>query len=174
MSAPLTATLPHRTVGLFVLWVLLSESYTLPHMAVGLAAAYGVALLNTDRSIPPAARFSWIRMVAYVPWIFVRILKSGIHLSYLILHPRLPIEPLMIAHRTKLSNETAIVILGNSITLTPGTLTAEANGNELMVHALDEESLGDVTSLLLDNKIATLFGEPGGATPAPGANGGRP
>lgn len=157
MSALLATTLPLRTAALFVLWLLLSDSYNLLHMAIGLAAAFGVAFLNTDRLTPAAFRISWGRLFAYLPWLLWRIFLSGLHLSVLILHPRLPIDPRIICHRTELDNENAIVLLGNSITLTPGTITAEADADELLVHALDDHTAQDVTTFRLDRKIASLF-----------------
>ena len=157
MSPLLSTTLPHRTVGLFVLWLLLSESYNLPHMAMGLLAAFGVALLNTNRLAPSEHRMNWLRMFAYAPWLFGRIFLSGLHLSRLILHPSLPIAPRMIRHRAQLANEHAVVVLGNSITLTPGTITVEASADEFVVHAMDDDSAQDVTTLRLERKIAGLF-----------------
>ena len=83
---------------------------------------------------------------------------SGIHLSFMILNPRLPIAPKLFRYRTALQNESGIVLLGNSITLTPGTLTADVNDNELLIHAMDDESAEDVTSARLENKVAEIFG----------------
>lgn len=157
MSVLLSTTLPLRTAALFVLWLLISESYNLPHMAIGLAASITVALLNTDRLTPAAYRIYWLRLAAYLPWLLWRIFVSGAHLSYLILHPRMPIDPIMFSHRTKLANKNAVVLLGNSVTLTPGTLTVEADPDEVLVHAMDEYSAQDVKTLRLDRKIANLF-----------------
>ena len=53
------------------------------------------------------------------------------------------------------------MLLGNSITLTPGTITVELNSQDLLVHAMDDESAHDVTSLRLEQQIAGLFGEKG-------------
>ena len=157
MSVLLSTTLPHRTLALFVLWLLLSESYNLLHMAVGLAAAFAVAFMNTDRLTPSAYRIHWLRLAAFLPWLLWRIFLSGVHLSFLILHPRLPIDPIMFRHRTQLAHKNAVVLLGNSVTLTPGTLTVEADPDEVLVHAMDEYSAQDVKTLRLDRKIANLF-----------------
>jgi len=157
MSAASSSTLPHRTVALFALWLFLSESYTVVHMAVGLLAAFGVAWLNSGGLSRPEYRVRWVKALAYAPWLFGRILASGVHLSCLILHPSLPIDPKIFRHSTRLTDETAVVILGNSITLTPGTVTVEASLDELVVHAMDEDSAVDVTSLRLENKVAGLF-----------------
>jgi multisubunit Na+/H+ antiporter MnhE subunit len=51
--------------------------------------------------------------------------------------------------------------MGNSITLTPGTITVEVNSQELVVHAMDDKSADDVTSLRLEKQIAGLLGQKG-------------
>jgi multicomponent Na+:H+ antiporter subunit E len=99
-----------------------------------------------------------LRLAWYFPWLIGRILKSGLHLSVLILHPALPIDPRMIRHQTSLPEDSGIVLLGNSITLTPGTLTVEVDGQNLLVHAIDDKSAEDLTGLHFDRKIARVFG----------------
>ncbi len=160
MKSSFYQTLFLKTMGFFLIWLLLSASFNLFHVGLGLVAAFGVAWFNTDRS---ASRFTILRLriVWYFLWLVVRILQSGFHLSVLILHPALPIDPKLIRYRTKLREEAGIVLLGNSITLTPGTITAEVNSQDLVVHAMDDKSAQDVTSLRIDQQIAVLFGEKG-------------
>ena len=149
-----------KTLGLFLIWLLLSESFNLFHMGLGLVVAFGVSWLNTNRS---TSRFTIprLRIVWYFLWLVGRILQSGFHLSVLILHPALPIDPKLIRYRSKLQEEAGIVLLCNSITLTPGTITVEVNSQDLVVHAMDDKSAHDVTSLRLDQQISGLFGEKG-------------
>ena len=160
MKSSFYHTLILKTLSLFLIWLLVSESFNLFHMGLGLLVALGVAWLNTDRSV---SRFAILRLriVWYFLWLVGRILQSGFHLSVLILHPALPIDPKLIRYRTKLREEAGIVLLGNSITLTPGTITVEVNSQDLVVHAMDEKSAHDVTSLHMDQRIAGLFGEKG-------------
>lgn len=157
MSVTRSNTLPLRTAALFALWLLLSESYTFVHMAIGFAAALGVALLNSSPDSRSDYQLRWPQAVVYVPWLFGRILASGGHLAYMVLHPALPIDPKMVKYRPRLKSETALALLGNSITLTPGTVTVEASAEEFEIHAMDDESALDVTSSRLENKIAGLF-----------------
>ncbi len=145
------------TLLLFALWVLLSESYEPAHLAVGLAAAIGVAALNSRPAPTCPVSMHWVRVLAYFPWLFGRILASGMHLAYLILHPRLPIDPVLFRYRTQLPNDHALMLLGNSITLTPGTITVEAEAGELVVHALDGKSTEDLTSSRLERKVRAVF-----------------
>ena len=58
-----------------------------------------------------------------------------------------------------MGHHAAVVLLGNSITLTPGTITAEVDGSNLIVHALDEVSGEDVTNKTIESKIAGVFKE---------------
>jgi multicomponent Na+:H+ antiporter subunit E len=152
-------TLGYKTLAFFAIWLLLSQSYNAFHIVLGLLVSFGVALLNTDHATSPFENIRWSRMLGYLPWLFWRILQSGIHLSFLILHPRLPIDPKLIRYHTNLQEQAGIVLLGNSITLTPGTITAEVNSNELIVHAMDDKSAADLTSLRMEQKIAGAFGD---------------
>ena len=153
-------TLMLKTLSFFLIWLLLSASFDIFHMGLGLLAAFGVAWLNTDRAASRSA-IPRLRIVWYFPWLLGRILQSGFHLSAVILHPALPIDPKLIRYRTELREEAGIVLLGNSITLTPGTITAEVNSQDLVVHAIDDQSADDVTSQRLEQKIAGLFAEKG-------------
>ena len=149
--------LTYKSMGFFLLWLLLSDSYNLGHMSLGFVASFGVAVLNTHRDTPPGPSARWAGAIYYVPWLFSRILLSGVHLCYLILHPRLPIAPRMLRYRPKLDQQTAVVLLGNSITLTPGTVTVEVSDEELLVHALDEESTQDLSSGRLEERVSRVF-----------------
>ena len=153
-------TLMLKTLSFFLIWLLLSASFDIFHMGLGLLAAFGVAWLNTDRAASRSA-IPRLRIVWYFPWLLGRILQSGFHLSAVILHPALPIDPKLIRYRTELREEAGIVLLGNSITLTPGTITAEVNSQDLVVHAIDDQSADDVSSQRIEQKIAGLFAEKG-------------
>jgi multicomponent Na+:H+ antiporter subunit E len=146
-----------KSMSLFVFWVLLSASFDWIHLSLGLVCSFAVAWLNSGHS-PFAPKFRlWLRVSLYLPWLFYKIVQSSIHLSKLILHPALPIDPQMISVETKLNHHAAVVLLGNSITLTPGTITAEVDRNHLIVHAMDKVSSDDITSKEMELKIAEIF-----------------
>ena len=151
-------TLIVKTGGFFLIWLLLSMSLDLMHVGLGLLASFAVAWANTD--IPRFAVGQW-RFIRYLFWLAGRIFYSGFHLSVMILRPSLPIDPKMIHHRTRVHDEDGVVLMGNSITLTPGTITVEVNSQDLVVHAMDDKSADDVTSLRLEKQIAGLLGQKG-------------
>lgn len=146
-----------KTTALFVLWMMLSASFNWIHLGLGLILSFTVAWLNSGHS-PFVPNFRlWGNILLYLPWLFFKIVQSSLHLSKLILHPALPINPRLIRVETKLRHDAAVVLLGNSITLTPGTITAEVDHHSLIVHAMDEISAKDVTSGRIESKIAEIF-----------------
>ena len=160
MKSRFYQTLILKTLGFSLIWLLLSASFDPYHVGLGLVASFGVAWFNTDRSQSRSA-IPQLRIVWYFVWLVGRILQSGWHLSLLILNPALPINPKLIRYHTELQEESGIVLLSNSITLTPGTITAELNSQDLVVHAMDDDSAHDVTSRRFEQQIAGLFGEKG-------------
>ncbi len=146
-----------KAAALFVLWVMLSARFDWIHLGLGLVLSFTVAWINSGHS-PFVPKFRlWGNILLYFPWLFMKIVQSSLHLSKLILHPSLPINPRLIRVETKLGHRAAVVLLGNSITLTPGTITAEVDHDSLIVHAMDEVSGEDVTSGRLESKIAEVF-----------------
>lgn len=146
-----------KFAGFFVMWLVLSTSYDVVNVVLGLLVASAVTWLNPVDPASPFRNVQWLKVLGYLPWLFVRILGSGIHVTRLILDPSLPIAPKLIHYRTELQSDGAIVVLGNSLTLTPGTITVEVSSNELIVHAIDDASSRDLVERRFERKIGQLF-----------------
>jgi multicomponent Na+:H+ antiporter subunit E len=146
-----------KTALFFVIWVALSGKLNFFHLTLGLGVSLCIAWLNTWPLTGTKISVSWGGVVTYIPWLFSRIFASSIHMARLILDPKLPIDPKLIRHQTTLQNHAAVVLLGNSITLTPGTITAEASPNQLTIHTVDPDSSVDLLSGTLEKKVATVF-----------------
>ena len=69
----------------------------------------------------------------------LEILKANFATIKLITTSNYEIEPVIIKFRTKLKTKEARVILANSITLTPGTITVNLEEDEYTVHCLDKD-----------------------------------
>jgi multicomponent Na+:H+ antiporter subunit E len=146
-----------KAMALFVFWILLSASFEWVHLGLGLIFSFAVAWINSGHSLFVPKFRLWLKIVLYLPWLFYKIIESSLHLSKLILHPALPISPQLITVDSKLRHHAAIVLLGNSITLTPGTITAEIDRNILIVHAMDTALSEDIASKQIESKIADIF-----------------
>ena len=146
------------SLTLFVVWLSLPQRFTPLHIAVGVLGSILIALTNVNVKSVRDSRISWGRALIYFPWLFWKILLSGLHISYVILHPGLPIRPQLLKYPTRYGADShALLLLGNSITLTPGTITVDAFEGDIEVHALDEKSLEAVTSHSLRDQVDAVF-----------------
>ena len=144
-------------MALFMVWVLFSASFEWNHLGLGLICSFVVAWINSGHALFVPKFRLWLGILLYLPWLFYKIIQSSVQLTKIILHPSLPIAPQLISVETKLRHHAAVVLLGNSITLTPGTITAEVDRNKLIIHALDKALAEDITSKQIESKIADIF-----------------
>lgn len=93
----------------------------------------------------PLARF-WLVLIREITVSNIEVLRA-------ILSPRLSIRPHFLRVRTRQTTDLGKVILANSITLTPGTVTVDLRGDELLVHALTESSGRAVEQGQLDRAV---------------------
>lgn len=94
----------------------------------------GQFLITTAKSQHPVKRF--LHFLLYIPKFFWEMIKANLEVAYLVVHPLLPIKPGIVKIKTKLTKDSAITVLANSITLTPGTMTVDVNKDkgELYIH----------------------------------------
>ncbi|MBD3223000.1 hypothetical protein GF314_17360 [bacterium] len=151
-----------------LLWLIFSGKFDPLHLGYGVVSIVLVVAMCRGLLEGPDARpenevfqrIRWHRALAYPWWLLWQILLANLQVAWLIVHPRLPIEPRLLRFRSGLQSDLARLTLGNSITLTPGTLTLHVEGDIFLVHALH----GNLASGLMDGsmtrQVAATFGEP--------------
>lgn len=97
-----------------------------------------------------------LRSIAYMIWLCKEIIEANIEVTRLVLDPKLPIRPRMIRIEANQETELGRVILANSITLTPGTVSVDMQGNHIWVHALSFEGAEEDLSGDMDRRICEL------------------
>lgn len=78
----------------------------------------------------------FLKYFAVLIW---EIVKANVDTMKLILSRRYIAEPVVVTFKSDLKTERANVLLANSITLTPGTITVSLKENEFVVHCLDKD-----------------------------------
>ena len=73
----------------------------------------------------------------YLGNLLIDIVRANVSVCHFVLSDRDEIHPVMVSFHTTLKSGLARVILTNSITLTPGTITVSLQGDEVIVHCLD-------------------------------------
>ena len=86
------------------------------------------------------------------------IAKSAWAVTKIILDPHLPITPTMTVVAASQRTSVGIAIYGNSITLTPGTVTVGQRGSELTVHALTRSGALHLEAGAMDRRVTRLEG----------------
>ena len=129
---------------LYSFWILLSGHFDFLHLFLGILCSLAVAFFSLDFLIGESdikAVFTKAgRFLRYLPWLFYEIAIANLDLAYRTLHPKMPIDPQIIKFRTDLETDIGMVILANSITLTPGTVTVDIVEGEYIVHAISSKS----------------------------------
>lgn len=148
---------------LYAFWLLLSGHLEAFLLAAGAASALAVVGLGQrmnliDREGHPVHLGP--RALLYWPWLLVEIVKSAWEVSRIIVDPRLPISPTLVTFRPGQRTDLGRVILANSITLTPGTITIEASAREFLVHALTEAGAEALLSGQMDRRVTGFEGHP--------------
>lgn len=106
-------------------------------------------------SLPQMARRT-VRASIYAPYLLWEIAKANVSVAYIILHPKMPIDPEMQRFRAAVWGDLPITTLGNSITLTPGTLTVDVR-DSLYIHTLTEQARVDLAGGALERAVRFVF-----------------
>ena len=89
----------------------------------------------------PQPRQLWQIQTARLPgfaiWFLWHSLRGGLDVARRALQPRMPLHPGFVRYQLTLEPGPSRVFLVNCLSLLPGTLSAELNGDELILHALD-------------------------------------
>jgi multicomponent Na+:H+ antiporter subunit E len=131
-----------RYITLFILslifWLLLTFKLTLPNLIVGSVASLVCSVFfarffitNIYKLLQPK-RYFW-----FIVYLFIFIwecIKANFDVAYRVLHPAMPIKPGIVKVKTTLKSDLAKMLLANSITMTPGTISVDMIDDNLYVH----------------------------------------
>ena len=149
-------------VIMFVFWFLLSGQLNPILLILGVISSLLVAYWSHDLLIGKVSKLPEVsrglRLILYLPWLFWQIIISNLYVIYLVLHPKMPIEPEVVRFKNTLKTDLGIVILANSITLTPGTVTIEGNHDEFVVHSIDKKIADDLLAGEMQARVKGIEG----------------
>lgn len=147
-------------VALFSFWLLLSGMFVPFLLAAGFGCAIAIKLfsrrLNAIADESDILELNWERFIAYCPWLVKEIIVAAWDVSKRILNPRLPISPALVEFVPSQKTDVGLVIHANSITLTPGTISVEAEPGRFLVHALTEEGALSLAGSEMNRRCAEL------------------
>lgn len=133
---------PLLSVLLLIVWLLLVSSVSFAHLLLGSLLAIVIPLLNRRFwDTQPSVKKPW-KLVRYGLRVLGDIIRANLQVSWLILNPWRRMRPAFVEYPLMLEDRFTITLLANTITLTPGTVSANLrmDGRTLLIHALDVPS----------------------------------
>ena len=121
-----------RISGLAVLWAILCEGEGWIVGAPVILIATAVTSLGTS-----ADQWSLAGIARFIPYFLWNSGRGAVDVAARALHPQLPVDPAILRYEMQLDSTAARVLMANSVTLLPGTLSADMEGNVLSVHVLN-------------------------------------
>lgn len=151
-------------VTLLGLWLVLSGHYTillvtLGVVSCGLVTWVAARMEITDSEGVPIHLVPGV--VGYWGWLIKEMFLANVAVARIVLSRRPPIQPSMMEFRTRERSDMGKVIFGNSITLTPGTVTTDIDGDTFRVHALASRFRVGLEGGEMDDRVLALEGRNG-------------
>lgn len=151
---------------LFFFWLHLSGKFDIFHLTLGVISCALVSwisgdLLFREKRVRSTTLWQILRFLKYLPWLLYQIILANIHVAYLVLHPKMLtlIDPHIVQFRVKLKTDMGLTTFGNSITLTPGTITVLIHKGLFYVHAINQKVADDLLTGEMEDRVTQIYEE---------------
>lgn len=156
-------------VVLFAFWMALSGRTETKFVVYGIITAVVTTWVTYPLLLVPnkdgskkyfVFGFSLPKMIMYFFWLMWQLVLANIDVLLATTAQELAVDPKIVRFRFKADNPMASVVLANSITLTPGTVTVNVTDDGLYeIHALTVGAAAGVLDGGMQKKVADLYGE---------------
>lgn len=164
--ALLRALFPHPGLSGFLalFWLVLADSWTFGSLSLALVLATLIPLF-TAPWWPGKPRLRHpLRLLSYVALVVYDVILSSWQVARIILFlPPDQIRSAFVAVPTRLTSPEAVALLAGTITMTPGTLTADisSDGRTLLIHSLHAPNPDEVRDGIIsryETRLQRIYG----------------
>ncbi|MBN2017849.1 MAG: Na+/H+ antiporter subunit E [Candidatus Cloacimonetes bacterium] len=153
-------------IFLFLIWFLLTGFKTQELIAGAVVALLITVIYNSQTLAFEEFKLtpkSFVYSIIYIFIFIIELLKSNFDVASRVASPTLPINPGIVKVKTKLKSKMGRLILANSITLTPGTLTVETKDEFFYIHWINisTENIEDTSKEIIsrfERYLEVIFG----------------
>jgi multicomponent Na+:H+ antiporter subunit E len=145
--------------SLMAFWLLMSGFFTPLLISLGVTSVLLVLYIAHRMDLYDHETFPYhlkLRFLGYWGWLAKEIFKANIDVAKIVLSPRMPISPRVVRVKATQKTDLGLVIFANSITLTPGTVTIDIEGDEMVVHALSQDLADGVLNGDMDARVTAV------------------
>jgi multicomponent Na+:H+ antiporter subunit E len=122
---------------LWLVWVLIA-GFEIVEVILGAVAALILSFIiskHVNYSFGFSIIIKLIKFVfLYIPVFLYKLIIANFDMAYRVLSPKMPINPKVVKVPTDLKDDFSKLVLANSITLTPGTLSLDVEEDGVLVH----------------------------------------
>ncbi len=140
-------------------WLLWSGHFGPLMLSFGLLSClfvhYLLARLQVS-DLPPESLKIFLKLPGYLPWLFWQIVQSNIAVAKILWRKDMRLSPAVEQVRATQNSNLGLVIYANSVTLTPGTLSVDAQNGTVLVHALEAASFEGDAFRDMDERVTAL------------------
>lgn len=141
----------------FVWWILTKDDYR--SWILGVPAIALSLLIKAIISSSAQSRLNFFEIVPFAIFFLRQSLSGGLDVIRRAFHPACPLAPSFISYQFKIKNTAAQIFFANTVSMLPGTLSANLTDQYVDIHVLDE-MLPNLENLnLLESRVAILFQE---------------
>jgi multisubunit Na+/H+ antiporter MnhE subunit len=134
---------------------LFSKYITISYMSIVIISI--TYIISSNLNLRLDTDIAFYNLIKYIGYLLKEIFFSTINISKIIWSRNCAINPKFDYITTQNKTELGITIFANSITLTPGTLTILIDNQNLLIHALKEDSIAEIKNSEMDQKIKGIF-----------------
>jgi multicomponent Na+:H+ antiporter subunit E len=102
-----------------------------------------------------AFHYDW-RLLGFWAWLGREVVMSSVEVARVVLRRRIDVDPKVVNVDGSGLEPVDLALLGNSITLTPGTLTLDVHEGRLLVHALTPEGAAALERGEMQRRVTAL------------------
>jgi multicomponent Na+:H+ antiporter subunit E len=144
---------------LFAIWLLLSGHYTPVLLTLGILSSILVVYITTRANLIDSENHPELlkpSILLYWLWLGREVILSNIDVARRILDPRMPITPNVFKVRATQKTDLGRATYANSITLVPGTVTMNVDGNTFTVHALTHKTAAELECGEMNRRVCDV------------------
>ncbi len=126
------------TIILFGMWMILSSNLEVANIIIGLTLSIVIAFIYTKMFTHEKLHIiNPYYFAIYIVILIKNLIISNIQIAIKVLSADMKLNPKVVEVKTSLESDWKKLLLANSITLTPGTITLDIEGDTLFIHTIE-------------------------------------
>ncbi|MGR6872110.1 Na+/H+ antiporter subunit E [Pseudomonas sp. HK3] len=142
--------MPFHSLLLLIVWLLLNNTVAPGHLVLGTFLAVVIPLLTSGMQDPQPSFHKPFTIIRYVLMVIGDIVVANFEVAILVVGSSKHLNPALVAIPMDIEHELPITILASTVSLTPGTVSAEISEDKkwLYVHVLNLTDKDELIALI--------------------------